>query len=86
MNNADGATRSRLFNIPRFAEMSANGIMSFTINKAPWEKGSKMGTSRLTLSRLKAERAAILPVLKNADCKSVRKKTEVRASVKVNDL
>lgn len=45
-----------------------------------------MGMSRYTLSREKEEMDAILPVLKNADCRSVRKKREMRASERVNDL
>ena len=40
---------------------------------------------RKTLSRLKAETAATFPVLKNADCKRVRKTSEIRASAKVSD-
>jgi hypothetical protein len=65
--------------------MSENGIISLTIRSAPWEKGSKIGTRRLTLSRLKADTAAMFPVLKNADWRSVRKKREIRASVNVRD-
>jgi len=60
--------------------------MSLRTNNAPWEKGSKMGMSRYTLSRLKDEIEAMFPVLKNADCRSVRKKREMRASVRVRDL
>lgn len=53
------------------------------MSRAPWEKGSKTGTSRLTLSRLKEEREATFPVQKKAAWRSVRKKSETRASDRV---
>ena len=65
--------------------MSAKGIMSLNMRSAPWEKGSKTGIRRATLSRLKDETEATLPVLKKADCMSVRKKRETRASARVSD-
>jgi len=65
--------------------MRANGIISLTMRRAPWENGSKIGIRRYTLSRLKADTAATFPVLKNADWRSVRKTSEIRASVKVSD-
>jgi hypothetical protein len=85
MKSADGATPNLLFKIPRLAEMRAKGIISFNISSAPWENGSKIGMSLDTLSRLKAETDATLPVLKKADWRSVRKKRETRASDKVSD-
>lgn len=84
MNNAEGATPSRLFKIPKLAEIKANGTMSFQISKAPWDSGSKTGTSRLTLSRLKEEREATFPVQKKAAWRRVRKKRETRASDRVS--
>lgn len=86
MNSAEGATPNLLLRIPRFAEMSAKGIRSLSMSNAPWENGSKMGTSRYTLSRLKEDTEATFPVLKKADWRSVRKKRETRASDKVSDL
>lgn len=68
-----------------FADTTANGIMSLKISRAPWEKGSKIGISLYTLSKLKAEIDAILPVLKNADCRNVKKKRDVRISDNVKD-
>jgi len=85
MKSADGATPNLLFRIPRFAEINANGIISFNINNAPWENGSKIGISLLTLSMLKAEIDATFPVLKKADWRSVRKKKETRASDRVSE-
>jgi hypothetical protein len=85
MKSADGATPNLLFKIPRLAEIKAKGIISFNINNAPWEKGSKIGISLETLSKLKAEIDATFPVLKKADWSSVRKKNETRASDKVSD-
>jgi hypothetical protein len=85
MKRADGATPNLLFKIPRFAEIKANGIISFKIKRPPCEKGSKTGIIRLTLSRLKEEMEAMLPVLKKADWRSVRKNKEIRASVKVSE-
>ena len=85
INRADGATPSLLLRMPRFAEIRANGIMSFKISSAPCEKGSKIGISRWTLSRLKDDTEATFPVLKNADCSRVRKIKETRASDNVSD-
>jgi hypothetical protein len=85
MKRAEGATPSRLFKMPRFAEIRAKGIMSLTIRRAPCENGSKTGTKRLTDSSENAETAAILPVLKKADWRRVRKKREMRASVNVRE-
>lgn len=85
MKSAEGATPRRLFRMPRLAEMRAKGTISFSIRSAPWEKGSKTGISLLTLSKLNADIEAMFPVLKKADCKSVRKKREVRASDSVSD-
>jgi hypothetical protein len=70
--------------MPRFAETSANGIIILRMSMAPWEKGSKMGRRRETLSRLKEEMEAMLPVLKNADCKRTKKKRATRASWRVS--
>ena len=67
MNKADGATPNLLLRIPRFAETSAKGIKSFKVSNAPWENGSKIGISLVTLSILKDEIEATFPVLKNAD-------------------
>lgn len=67
MKSAEGATPSLLLRIPRLAEMRAKGTISFSMRRAPWEKGSKTGMSLLTLSRLNAEIEATFPVLKNAD-------------------
>ena len=67
MKSADGATPSLLLRMPRFAEMSANGIMSFRISNAPWDQGSKTGIRRWTLSKLNDDTEATFPVLKNAD-------------------
>jgi hypothetical protein len=86
MKRADGATPNLLFRIPRFAEMSAKGMRSFSMSKAPCEKGSKIGIRRYTLSRLNEDTDATFPVLKKADWRSVRKKRETRASDKVSDL
>src|SRR5512140_2969935 len=80
MRRAEGATPSRLFKIPKLAEMRANGIMSFRINMAPCENGSKTGISRTTLSRLNDDTEATLHVLKNADWRSTKKKRATRAS------
>ena len=55
------------------------------MRSAPWENGSKIGISRDTLSRLNDETDATFPVLKKADWRSVRKKSETRASAKVRD-
>ena len=66
--------------------MSAKGIRSLSRSKAPWEKGSKMGIRRATLSRLKEDTEATFPVLKKADWMRVRKNRETRASAKVSDL
>lgn len=85
MKSAEGATPSRLFRMPRLAEIRAKGIISLTVSSAPCENGSKTGMSLLTLSRLNAETDATFPVLKNADCNIVRKKREVRTSAKVRD-
>jgi hypothetical protein len=57
--------------------------MSLRISMAPCEKGSKMGISRDTLSRLKDETEATLPVLKKADWRSTKKKSATRASCRV---
>jgi hypothetical protein len=83
MNNADGATPKRLLRMPKFAEMRAKGTMSLNMRSAPCENGSKTGTSRATLSRLKEEREATFPVQKNAAWRSVRKNRDTRASAKV---
>jgi len=85
MNKAEGATPRRLLRMPRFADTRANGIMSLRIRRAPWEKGSKMGIRRATLSRLKEDIEATFPVLKNADWRRARKNRETRASVAVSD-
>src|ERR1700760_4480806 len=85
MKSADGATPNRLLRIPRLAEINANGIKSFRIKSAPWEKGSKTGINRFTLSKLKEDTDAMFPVLKNADWRSVRKNRDIRASVRVSD-
>jgi len=55
------------------------------MRSAPWEKGSKTGMRRATESREKADTAATLPVLKKADCRRVRKKSDILASLKVSD-
>lgn len=84
MNNADGATPIRRFKMPRFAETSANGIMSWRMSRAPCEKGSKMGISRVTLWRLNDDIEATLPVEKKADWRKTKKKRATRASASVS--
>ena len=46
IKSADGATPKRLLRIPRFAEIRANGIMSFSMSNAPCENGSNIGMRR----------------------------------------
>lgn len=84
MKRAEGATPSRRFSTPSAAEMSANGIISFSTSSAPCENGSNTGNSRFTLSMLNDETDAMLPVLKNADCRSTKKNSATRASESFN--
>lgn len=80
MNSAEGATPILLFSMPRLADTSAKGIISFKINSTPCENGSKMGMSLVTLSRLNDDTDATLPVEKKADCRKTKKNRATRAS------
>ena len=67
MNRLLGATPSRLFKIPKFALMTAKGIINFSIRRMPWEKGLNIGIRRYTLSRENEDTEATFPVEKKAD-------------------
>ena len=62
------------------------GTRILNMRRAPCEKGSKMGMSRLTASSEKEDTEAMFPVLKKADWRRYSVKREGRMSEMVSAL
>lgn len=77
MNNVDGVMLSFLFRMFRFVEMRVKGIMSLNMRRVFCEKGLKMGKRWLMFLRLNEDMEVILFVLKNVDCRSMKKKSVI---------